>query len=123
MPGLEGTAPQRLDGHRLGGGQRGGRRCRPLLVLHRGDRPPLPPGFPPVPPVEGRDDVAELIAQHRNELPFFDQLPALDPPVHTDHRALLMRLITPKRLKENEDAMWTMVDRRSTATSSAPAAS
>lgn len=67
------------------------------------------PGFPV--PVEGRDDVAELIAEHRDELPFNDQLPALDPPVHTDHRALLMRLITPKRLKENEDAMWTMVDR------------
>ncbi|WP_059019259.1 cytochrome P450 [Mycobacterium sp. M26] len=67
------------------------------------------PGFPV--PVEGRDDVAELIAAHRDELPFNDQLPTLDPPVHTDHRALLMRLITPKRLKENEDAMWTMVDR------------
>ncbi|SBS70839.1 Cytochrome P450 [uncultured Mycobacterium sp.] len=67
------------------------------------------PGFPV--PVEGRDDVAELIAAHRDELPFNDQLPALDPPVHTDHRALLMRLITPKRLKENEDGMWTMVDR------------
>ncbi|WP_371744131.1 cytochrome P450 [Mycobacterium sp. DL592] len=67
------------------------------------------PGFPV--PVEGRDDVTELIAAHRDELPFNDQLPTLDPPVHTDHRALLMRLITPKRLKENEDAMWTMVDR------------
>jgi cytochrome P450 len=66
------------------------------------------PGFPV--PIEGRDD-AELIAKHRDELPFNDQLPALDPPVHTDHRALLMRLITPKRLKENEDRMWTMVDR------------
>ncbi len=67
------------------------------------------PGFPV--PVEGRDDVPELIARHRNELPFYDQLPALDPPVHTDHRALLMRLITPKRLKENEEAMGAMVDR------------
>ena len=66
------------------------------------------PGFPV--PVEGRDDVPELIAAHRDELPFNDQLPALDPPVHTDHRALLMRLITPKRLKENEDAMAAMVD-------------
>ena len=31
-----------------------------------------------------------------------DQLPTLDPPGAHDHRALLMRLITPKRLKENE---------------------
>lgn len=67
------------------------------------------PGFPV--PVEGRDDVPELIAAHRDELPFNDQLPTLDPPVHTDHRALLMKLITPKRLKENEDAMGAMVDR------------
>jgi len=67
------------------------------------------PGFPV--PVEGRDDVPELIAAHRDELPFNDQLPTLDPPVHTDHRALLMRLITPKRLKANEDAMAVMVDR------------
>ncbi|HUO37914.1 MAG TPA: cytochrome P450, partial [Mycobacterium sp.] len=39
-----------------------------------------------------------------------DQLPTLDPPTHTNHRALLMRLITPKRLKENEDAMWRLAD-------------
>jgi cytochrome P450 len=67
------------------------------------------PGFPV--PLEG-DDVSELIARHRDELPFSDQLPTLDPPVHTDHRALLMRLITPKRLKENEEFMWRLADRQ-----------
>lgn len=66
------------------------------------------PGFPV--PLEG-DDVSDLIAEHRDELPMSDQLPTLDPPVHTDHRALLMRLITPKRLKENEEFMWTLADR------------
>ncbi len=66
------------------------------------------PGFPV--PLEG-DDVTELIDKHRDELPFSDQLPSLDPPVHTDHRSLLMRLLTPKRLKENEDAMWQIADR------------
>jgi cytochrome P450 len=60
-------------------------------------------------PLEG-DDVTELINKHRDELPFSDQLPTLDPPTHTDHRALMMRLITPKRLKENEDAMWRLAD-------------
>jgi cytochrome P450 family 150 subfamily A5 len=65
------------------------------------------PGFPV--PLEG-DDVTEIIEQHRDELPFSDQLPTLDPPTHTNHRALLMRLITPKRLKENEDAMWRLAD-------------
>ena len=65
------------------------------------------PGFPV--PLEG-DDVTELIEQHRDKLPFSDQLPTLDPPTHTNHRSLLMRLITPKRLKENEDAMWVLAD-------------
>lgn len=65
------------------------------------------PGFPV--PLEG-DNVTELIEQHRDELPFSDQLPTLDPPTHTNHRSLLMRLITPKRLKENEDAMWVLAD-------------
>jgi len=66
------------------------------------------PGFPV--PLVG-DDISDLIAQHRDELPMSDQLPTLDPPVHTAHRGLLMRLITPKRLKENEDFMWRLADR------------
>jgi len=66
------------------------------------------PGFPV--PLEG-DDVSELIEQHRDELAFSDQIITFDPPKHTDHRALLMRLITPKRLKENEDFMWRLSDR------------
>src|SRR3984885_10047573 len=66
------------------------------------------PGFPVS--LKGREDITELIEQHRNELPFSDQLPTLDPPTHTNHRSLLMRLITPKRLKENENAMWALAD-------------
>jgi cytochrome P450 len=30
--------------------------------------------------------------------------------MHTEHRHLMMRLITPKRLKENEDFMWSFAD-------------
>ncbi|MEX2268188.1 MAG: cytochrome P450 [Acidimicrobiia bacterium] len=67
------------------------------------------PGFPV--PLEG-DDVSALIEQHRDELPFSDQITTMDPPKHTDHRGLLMRLITPKRLKENEDFMWRLADRQ-----------
>ena len=52
------------------------------------------------------------IDAHRDELPFSDQLPTFDPPKHTAHRGLLMRLITPKRLKENEDFMWRLADRQ-----------
>jgi len=67
------------------------------------------PGFPV--PLDG-DDVTELIEQHRDELPFSDQIVTFDPPVHTAHRCLLMRLITPKRLRENEESMWQLADRR-----------
>ena len=67
------------------------------------------PGFPV--PLEG-DDVTALIERHRAELPMSDQIITMDPPVHTDHRALLMRLITPKRLKENEEFIWRLADRQ-----------
>ncbi|MCU1452032.1 MAG: cytochrome [Acidimicrobiales bacterium] len=67
------------------------------------------PGFPV--PLEG-DDVSALIEQHRDELPMSDQLPTMDPPRHKDHRMLLMRLLTPLRLKQNEEAMWCLADRQ-----------
>jgi cytochrome P450 len=60
-------------------------------------------------PLEG-DDITDIIREHRHELPFSDQLPSFDPPEHTAHRGLLMRLITPKRLKENEVFMWQLAD-------------
>ncbi len=62
-------------------------------------------------PLEG-DDISEIIAEYRDLLPFSDQLPSFDPPKHTAHRALLMRLITPKRLKENEEFMWRLADQQ-----------
>ena len=67
------------------------------------------PGFPV--PLDG-DDVSALIEEHRDDLPFSDQLPTFDPPKHTMHRGLLMRLLTPARLKENEDSMWRLADRQ-----------
>jgi cytochrome P450 len=67
------------------------------------------PGFPV--PLEG-DDVTDLIEEHRDELPFSDQITTMDPPEHTAHRSLLMRLLTPKRLRENEDFMWVLADRQ-----------
>ncbi|MGZ4709163.1 MAG: cytochrome P450, partial [Acidimicrobiales bacterium] len=67
------------------------------------------PGFPV--PLEG-DDVSELIEQHRVELPMSDQLLTFDPPLHTAHRGLLMRLMTPKRVRDNEEAMWRLADRQ-----------
>lgn len=58
------------------------------------------------------DDVSEIIDRYRDELPFSDQLPSFDPPRHNDHRRLLMRMLTPQRLRENEDFMWTLADRK-----------
>jgi cytochrome P450 len=62
-------------------------------------------------PFEG-DDVSDIIDTYRDELPFSDQLPAFDQPRHTAHRALLMRLLTPGRLRENEEFMWRHADRQ-----------
>jgi len=67
------------------------------------------PGFPVA--LEG-DDVSEQIEQYREQLPFSDQIITMDPPKHKAHRGLLMRLITPKRLRENEDFMWRDADRQ-----------
>jgi cytochrome P450 family 150 subfamily A5 len=67
------------------------------------------PGFPV--PMEG-DDVSDLIEQYRDQLPFSDNLPTMDLPKHRDYRALLMRLLTPRRLKENEESMWRLADRQ-----------
>jgi cytochrome P450 len=68
--------------------------------------------FTPFPvPLEG-DDISEIIEKHRDVLPFSDQLPSFDPPHHTAQRGLLMRLITPKRLNENEEFMWRLADRQ-----------
>ncbi len=62
-------------------------------------------------PLEG-DDVSELIERHRDQLPMNEHMVTMDPPMHTRERALLMRLMTPKRLKENEAFMWGAVDRQ-----------
>ena len=67
------------------------------------------PGFPV--PLAG-DDVSDLIEAHREELPFSDQITTMDPPKHRDHRHLLMRQLTPKRLKENEEFIWRLADRQ-----------
>ncbi len=56
--------------------------------------------------------MGELIEAHRDELPFSDQITTMDPPKHRDHRHLVMRQLTPKRLKENEEFVWRLADRQ-----------
>ncbi len=62
-------------------------------------------------PLEG-DDVGGIIERYRDQLPMNEHMVTMDAPDHTRERALLMRLITPKRLKENEAFMWRLADRQ-----------
>jgi cytochrome P450 len=66
------------------------------------------------------DDITEFVASHRQYLPQNDQIVSSDPPGHTEQRALLMGLITPKRLKENEEFIWRLTDRQLDAVLSSP---
>jgi cytochrome P450 family 150 subfamily A5 len=58
------------------------------------------------------DDITGYVNAHREYLPQNDQIVSADPPAHTAQRALLMGLITPKRLKENEEFIWRLTDRQ-----------
>lgn len=62
-------------------------------------------------PIEG-DDITAIVEQYRDQLPMHEHMVTMDPPEHTRERALLMRLITPKRLKDNEAFMWRLADRQ-----------
>ena len=62
-------------------------------------------------PLEG-DDVSDIVAKYRDQLPMHEHMVTMDPPEHTRERGLLMRLLTPKRLKDNEDFMWRLADQQ-----------
>jgi len=68
--------------------------------------------FTPLPFEPNGDDITKQIKQHRDEMPFSGYLATLDPPRHTNVRGLLSRLMTPRRLKENEEFMWSLADRQ-----------
>ena len=57
------------------------------------------------------DDISETVAGVRDQLPMSQHMVTMDPPDHTRERSLLSRLITPKRLKGNEDYMLGLADR------------
>ncbi len=67
--------------------------------------------FTPIPFVPEGDDICAQLEQHRTEIPMYEHMITMDPPRHTDARSLLSRLLTPMRLKENEDFMWRLADR------------
>ncbi|MGO4442917.1 cytochrome P450 [Mycobacterium sp. 2YAF39] len=61
---------------------------------------------------DGQDDVSELIEEHRAAVPMAEHITSQDPPMHTRTRGLMQKLITPKRLKENEEFMWRLADQQ-----------
>jgi cytochrome P450 len=68
--------------------------------------------FPPLPFTPEGSDISEQIEAHRAELPMSEHMVTMDPPTHTRARSLLNRLLTPKRLKENEAFMWRLADQQ-----------
>ncbi|KUI11309.1 cytochrome [Mycobacterium sp. GA-1285] len=66
--------------------------------------------FPPLPFVPEGDDITEQIETHRHLFPIYEHMVVMDPPAHERARSLLTKLLTPRRLKENEDYMWQLVD-------------
>ncbi|MGE2732602.1 cytochrome P450 [Mycolicibacterium vaccae] len=66
--------------------------------------------FPPLPFTPEGDDITEQIEAHRHLFPIYEHMVVMDPPAHERARSLLNKLLTPRRLKENEDFMWQLVD-------------
>jgi cytochrome P450 len=68
--------------------------------------------FAPLPFEPQGDDITEQLEEFRGQIPLADHITNMDPPEHTRSRGLLSRLITPKRLSENEEFMWRLADER-----------
>ena len=50
--------------------------------------------------------------QHRSSFPMNEHMVTMDPPDHTKARSVLAKLLTPSRLKQNEEFMWRLADRQ-----------
>jgi cytochrome P450 len=68
--------------------------------------------IPPLPFTPDPYDIGPQIEQYRDQIVYGDWLVTRDRPAHTAYRSLLMGLITPPRLKKNEEFMWRLVDRQ-----------
>ncbi|WP_068279974.1 cytochrome P450 [Aldersonia kunmingensis] len=58
------------------------------------------------------DDIGALIEEYRDRIPMSEHIVTQDPPHHTRTRGLLSRLLTPRRLQENEEFMWRLADKQ-----------
>jgi cytochrome P450 len=68
--------------------------------------------LPPLPFTPEGDDITDQIEAHRHLIPGGQQIMTTDPPNHARMKSLLMGMITPKRLKENEAFLWRLADQR-----------
>ncbi len=68
--------------------------------------------FPPLPFQPDGDDINAQIDEHRAQFPMFEHMVTMDPPDHSRARSILSRLLTPSRLKQNEEFMWHLADRQ-----------
>jgi cytochrome P450 len=66
--------------------------------------------FPGLPFTPTGDDISEQIEAHRGEMAFGGLIATQDPPVHTRTRSLMAGIITPRRLRDNEQFMWRLAD-------------
>ena len=66
--------------------------------------------FPSLPFEPSGDDISGLIEQFRTRMPLHEHMVTMDPPDHTRARSVLSRLLTPARLKENQDFLWGLAD-------------
>ena len=66
--------------------------------------------FPGLPVAPEGDDATSVIDEYRDQLPMHEFMVTMDPPQHSELRGLLRGLFTPRRLKENEDFMWSLAD-------------
>ena len=66
--------------------------------------------FPPFPVEPGADDITEQVQNNRDHWIYSEFMVTKDGPEHEAERTLLRRLMTPKRLKENEAEMAGLAD-------------
>lgn len=67
--------------------------------------------IPPLPFTPEAGDISEQIDAHKDHMPWGDHLVCFDGKQHTDYRSILMRLLTPKRIRDNEQYLYGLSDR------------
>jgi cytochrome P450 len=67
--------------------------------------------YPPLQVPPRAQDVTDVIEAHRDQWPMNEFMVTMDGAAHETQRSLLRRLLTPRRLKENEAALAGIADR------------